>query len=223
MKTLLVIIAVTLSAVSFSQTKPIPKFKSTDTVGHMHTFKIYDKDGYLVGETPADSIRDSLKSELIQTLTLQKLNKIRKDAGIKELIVDIRLKPAATHNATYNRYCSENRVFQPGYEWYQKGKFTITHDQLVDIPNFEELKEPWDRIKLLEPGVFSSITEELTMSGFWSTNTFDQAADNILDGYKACSAHWTALTKNPKWDGVYFYHDRVNGFCYVILGCYVKK
>jgi len=222
MKKLLVIAAVTLSAVCFSQTKSIPKFKLSDTVGHTGTFWIL-KDGYLVGETPADSIRDSLKCEFIQTETLKKLNKIRKDAGMKELVVDIRLKPAATHNAKYNLYCFKNKVFQPGYEWYQKGKITMTHSQFVDIPNFEELKEPWDRIKLLEPGVFSSITEELQTGFYLPWDTFDFITSDILNGYKACDAHWTALTKNPKWDCVYFYHDRVNAYCYIILGSYSKK
>ena len=61
------------------------------------------------------------------------------------------------------------------------------------------------------------------MSTTYADYTYDYITSDILFAYKSCSAHWTALTKNPKWDCVYFYHDRINGFCYVILGIYAKS
>ena len=154
MKKLAVVLALVVSGMGNAQ-----KFKLTDTIGHTGPFGKLDDNWDIVYTGPADKISDSLKSEFIQTETLKKLNKIRKDAGMKELIVDVRLKPAATHNATYNLYCSDNQIFQPGQEWYQKGQFTLTHDQRVNIPNFDEILYPNQRIKLLEPNIFSEITE----------------------------------------------------------------
>lgn len=220
MKKLILVIALGVSGFGFGQT-----FKLSDKIGHTGEFwklEILKDDSvsfYKVAD--ADKISDSLKSEFIQTETLKKLNKIRKDAGMKPLIVDVRLKPAATHNATYNRYCADNKIFQKGEEKFQRG-FTLTHTQRADIPNFDEILEPWDRIKLLEPNVFASITEELTMGTTYANYSYDYITTNVLEMYKICSAHWTALTKNPSWDCVYFYHDRQNGFCYVILGKYIK-
>ena len=217
MKKLAVALAVVVSG--FVNAQP---FKLSDKIGHTGDFHKLDDEWNLIKVADADKISDSLKSEFIQTETLKKLNKIRKDAGMKPLIVDVRLKPAATHNATYNRYCLYNKIFQPGQEWYQKGEVTLTHTQRVDIPNFTEILWPDQRIKLLEPNVFASINEELTMSHRYADYTYDYITTDILDMYKICSAHWTALTKNPSWDCVYFYHDRQDGFCYVILGKYIK-
>lgn len=220
MKKLAVVFAVVVSG--FVNAQP---FKLSDKIGHTGEFwklEILEDDSvsfYKVAD--ADKISDSLKSEFIQTETLKKLNKIRKDAGMKPLIVDVRLKPAATQNAAYNRYCANNKIFQKGEEWSQ-GEFTLTHTQRADIPNFDEILWPDQRIKLLEPNVFASINEELTMSHRYADYTYDYITTDILDMYKICSAHWTALTKNPSWDCVYFYHDRQNGFCYVILGKYIK-
>jgi hypothetical protein len=220
MKKLAVVLAVVVSG--FVNAQP---FKLSDKIGHTGEFwklEILEDDSvsfYKVAD--ADKISDSLKSEFIQTETLKKLNKIRKDAGMKPLIVDVRLKPAATQNAAYNRYCANNKIFQKG-EKKSQGEFTLTHTQRADIPNFDEILEPWDRIKLVEPNVFASITEELTMSFYLPSYTYDYITTDVLEMYKICSAHWTALTKNPSWDCVYFYHDRQNGFCYIILGKYIK-
>jgi hypothetical protein len=198
-------------------------FKLSDTIGHTGGFYVMDDNWNINKVADANKISDSIKCEFIQSETLKKLNKIRKESGMKELIVDDRLKPAATHNAYYNRYCADNDIFQPGQEWAQQGKFTLTHAQRVDIPNHDEILYPDQRIRLLEPNVFSEITEELTMSFWIDTDTYDFITDRILYNYKACDGHWFDLTKNPKWDCVYFYNDRVNGFCYVILGSYIKS
>jgi hypothetical protein len=99
-------------------------------------------------------------------------------------------------------------------------KLEILEDD--SVTNFDEILWPDQRIKLLEPNVFASINEELTMSFFLPSYTYDYITTDVLDMYKICSAHWTSLTKNPSWDCVYFYHDRQNGFCYIILGKYIK-
>jgi hypothetical protein len=215
MKKLVLAVSILVSGLVFGQ-----DFKLSDTIGHTGDFYKFDDDWNLIKIKDANLILDSLKHEFIQTETLKRLNKIRQNAGMKPLIVDIRLKPAATHNAYYNRYCADNKIFQPGEEWAQQGKFTITHTQRVDIPNHEEILWPDQRIKLLEPNIFSEINEELTMSWYTDDHTYDRICNMVLDHYKVCSAHWNSLTKNPKWDCVYFYQDRVNGFCYVILGSY---
>ena len=137
-----------------------------------------------------------------------------------ELVVDIRLKPAATH-AYYNRYCQKHEIFQPGEEWVQKGVVTMTHKQRVDIPNHDEILYPDQRIKLLQPNIFSKITEELTSCLTISYDTYDQISDEILNNYKACiDGHWKALTKNPDWNCGYLYIDRTNNKCFFILGQY---
>lgn len=217
MKKLFLVFSIAVSSFGFVSSQT---FKLSDTIGHTGPFTKFDENWDIIKVSDADVISDSLKSEFIQNETLKKLNKIRKDIGMAELIIDDRLKPAATHNAVYNRYCSQNQIFQPGQEWAQKGKYTLTHDQRVDIPSHEEILYPDQRIKLLEPNVFSAITEELTMSTTYAKYTYDYIIDRILLNYKACDAHWNALTKNPKWNCVYFYHDRINGFCYIILGQY---
>lgn len=215
MKNLILTVSLVISSFVVGQ-----NFKLSDTIGHTGDFYEWGDNWDLIKVADRNKISDSIKSEFIQSETLKKLNKIRKESGMKELIVDDRLKPAATHNAYYNRYCADNDIFQPGEEWAQQGKFTLTHSQRVDIPNHEEILYPDQRIRLLEPNVFSEITEELTMSFWIYTDTYDYITDDILFAYKACDGHWFDLTKNPKWDCVYFYHDRVNGFCFIILGKY---
>jgi hypothetical protein len=215
MKNLILTVSLVISSFVVGQ-----NFKLSDTIGHTGDFYEWGDNWDLIKVADANKISDSIKCEFIQSETLKKLNKIRKESGMKPLIVDDRLKPAATHNAYYNRYCADNDIFQPGQEWAQQGKFTITHTQRVDIPNHEEILWPDQRIRLLEPNVFSEITEELTMSTMYAIRTYDFITDDILFAYKACDGHWFSLTKNPKWDCVYFYQDRVNGFCFIILGKY---
>ncbi len=181
------------------------KFKLTDTLGKI------DK---------GDLVRDSLKREFIQVESIIKLNQIRKDLGMKPLIYDERLKPAAYHNIVYNRYCQWNKIFQPGLEWEQEGKYTQTHVQYVDIPNFDEIVYPDQRIKLLEKNVLSKITEELTVNYHTDTHTFDRITSSVWDRYKICSSHWNALTTNKEWNSVYMYWDTKTGLIIVILGKY---
>ena len=216
MKKIILSISILLSGIAFGQSK----YKLSDLRGHMEAFYEFNDNWELIKVAEADVVSDSLKCEFIQTETIKKLNRIRVEKGMPELVVDIRLKPAATHNAYYNRYCWKHEIFQPGEEWAQKGKFTLTHTQRVDIPNHEEILWPDQRIRLLQPNVFSEITEELTMISNSFDETYQQIIDHILRNYKGCSAHWNALTKNPKWDSVYFYMDRINSRCYIILGQY---
>lgn len=201
MKNLVLIFLVCFVGNLFSQ-----KFKLTDTVGRINN---------------GNDFLDSLKREYIQVESIKKLNKIRKDLGMKPLIYDERLKPAAYHNIVYNRYCQWNRIFQPGEERSQ-GNNTLTHTQRVDIPNFTEILWPDQRISLLEKGVFQKITEELTQDISWPTWTFDEVTNRPWDRYKVCSAHWNALTKSTEWDAVYFYHDTKTGLHVVILGKYLN-
>ena len=215
MKRLAVIFAVFVYSFCFSQ-----KFKLTDTIGHTGDFTKMDSNWNIVKVKDADLILDSLKFEFLQTETIKKLNKIRREFGMPELIVDIRLKPAAIHNANYNRYCMQHKIFQPGHEWEQQGKWTMTHFQRVDIPGHDEILYPDQRIKLLQPNIFSGIAEELTSCITYNNWTYDKISDNIINAYKACSAHWNALTTNTKWNCIYLYIDRKNGICYAILGQY---
>ena len=158
-KIILSISIILLSGIAFGQSK----YKLSDLRGHMRAFYEFNDNWELIKVAEADVVSDSLKCEFIQIETIKKLNRIRVENGMPELVVDIRLKPAATHNAYYNRYCWKHEIFQPGEEWAQKGKFTLTHTQRVDIPNHEEILWPDQRIRLLQPNVFSEITEELTI------------------------------------------------------------
>lgn len=219
MKKLLVLLVLLVSGTLFSQT-----FKLSDTVGRFqgHYDSHFDYDSILnqyvyVKELvrEPEPLRDSLKREFIQVESVKKLNKIRKDLGMKPLIYDERLKPAAYHNLVYNRYCQWNNIFQP-----EEGNTKLTHIQTVDIPNFTEIYWPDQRISLLEKDVFSKITEELTSDIIWPTWTFDEVTNRPWDRYKICSAHWSALTKSTEWDAIYFYRDTKTGIHVVILGKY---
>lgn len=203
MKKLIVVFGIMLtSGLGFGQ-----KFKLSDTVGRTNRGNDY---------------LDSIKREFIQVESVKKLNKIRKDLGMKPLIYDERLKPAAYHNVVYNRYCQWNEIIQPNQP-KENGNSTMTHTQDVDIPNFKEIVWPDQRISLLEKGVFSKITEELTQDIIWSTWTFDEVTKRPWDRYKICSAHWGALTKSTVWDAIYFYYDTKTGLHVVILGKYNLK
>jgi hypothetical protein len=119
MKKLIVIVAVLVNSVAIGQST----FKLTDTIGH---FGINQSLNIFTGEwtfiNNGNPKRDSLKREYIQKVSINKLNEIRKAAGMKALVYDERLKPAAWHNVVYNRYCRTNNIFQPGEEKMQQGK-----------------------------------------------------------------------------------------------------
>jgi hypothetical protein len=217
MKKFLVVLAVAVSSFSFSQ----PTFKLTDTIGHFGINRQLDIfTGVYTFINNGNPQRDSLKREYIQKVSIDKLNEIRKASGMKALIYDERLKPAAWHNAVYNRYCLTNRIFQPGEEKMQRGKYTQTHNQRVDIPDFTEILYPEQRISLLDQTVFSKITEELTSERYAESKTYMQVAEAVWFKYKVCDGHWSALTKDTEWDCVYFYYDTTNGQHVVILGKY---
>ena len=195
-------------------------FNLYDTIGQHGDFTKMDSNWNIIKVRDADKFSDSLKFEFLQSETIKKLNEIRSRSGMHDFVVDIRLKPAAVHNANYNRYCRIHKIFQPGQEWYQKGIYTLTHTQRVDIPNHDEILYPDQRIKLLPPNIFSSITEELTSFVPFDDRTYDELSNNIINSYKACTGHWNALTTNTKWNCIYLYIDQRNGICYVILGQY---
>jgi hypothetical protein len=217
MKKFLVVLAVAVSSVGFGQAA----FKLTDTIGHFGINESLDIfTGVWTFINNGDPKRDSLKRENIQKVSIDKLNEIRKASGMKALVYDARLKPAAWQNTVYNRYCLTNRVFQPGEEKMQRGKYTQTHNQRVNIPNFTEILYPEQRISLLDQTVFSKITEELTSERYAESKTYMQVAEAVWKKYKVCDGHWSALTKDTQWDCVYFYYDITNGQHVVILGKY---
>lgn len=217
MKNLIVIIAVLVSGFVYSQNK----FKLTDTIGH---FNINQSLNIFTGEwtfiNAGNPAHDSLKREYIQKVSVDKLNEIRKGLGMKPLVYDVRLKPAAWHNVVYNRYCQDNNVFQPGEEFIQQGLYTITHTQRVDIPNFTEILWPDQRISLLDKSVFHQITEELTQEFYGEDMTYKEVSESVWKKFKHCNGHWTSLTKVTNWDCIYFYYDNTNGMHVVILGEY---
>ena len=86
MKKVAFIFAVFVSSFCFSQ-----KFKLADPIGHTGDFTKMDSNWNIVKVKDADLILDSLKFEFLQTETIKKLNKIRRESGMPELIVDIRL------------------------------------------------------------------------------------------------------------------------------------
>lgn len=201
MKTLLLAASLLVSIISVAQTKTksSTKYKLTDII-------------------PNSYIRnyDSLADVFISTETIKKLNAIRKAKGMKPLIVDARLAPAAYHHAIYIDYVMDHNILN-GED--NDGVSTVTHFERHDIPNFTEILDPWDRIKLLEPGVFRSITEELSGIGSTYKETYDQVTTNTLNFFKGCSAHWTALTANPKYDAVFMFITH-RGEVIIMLGDY---
>jgi hypothetical protein len=201
MKTLVLAASLLVSVIAVSQTKAkqSTKYKLTDLVNRAYDYS-----------------KDSLKNEFISSETIKKLNAIRKAKGMKPLIVDARLAPAAYHHAFYLDYVHDHKILS-GED--NDNVTTMTHSERYDIPNFNEILDPWDRIKLLEPGVFRSITEELTGFGVTYTLTYDQVTTNTLNYYKSCSAHWNALTSNPKYDAVFMFITH-HGLVVTILGDY---
>jgi hypothetical protein len=201
MKTLLVAASLLASILAISQTKAkqSTKYKLTDII-------------------PNSYIRnyDSLADIFISTETIKKLNAIRKAKGMKPLIVDSRLAPAAYHHAFYMDYVHDHNILN-GED--NDNVTTATHFQRYNIPNFTEILDPWDRIKLLEPGVFRSITEELSGIGSTIKLTYDQVTTNTLNFFKGCDAHWYALTSNPKYDAVFMFITH-HGEVIIMLGDY---
>lgn len=221
MKNLVFILMLCFVGNLFSQ-----KFKLTDTIGKFlgRYDVVYDYDSIkevynskLVLVRQNEPLRDSLKREFIQVESIKKLNEIRKQNGLKPLVFEELLRPAAYHNLTYNRYMYTNRISSDNDGWF------LTHNQYIDIPNFNELTYPWDRIALLDQTKISSITEELTCDTNFPDWTFNTVCDKIWSSYKICYAHWDQLTKNPKWDCVFIYRDFENGIIITILGAYTKE
>ena len=207
MKTLFFIVSVLVVSSVTAQT---PKFKLTDKHGDWNA---------------GDDFLDSLKQEFIQVEVVKKINSIRVANGMKALILDTGLRPAAVQNAIYNRWCLKNRILQ-----YPDEDCTMTHIQRIDMPNFEEIYWPDARIKLLDQTRFSSITEELTyclIFDLQNTETYQKRVDHVITNFKASEAHWYDITKDPKWDAIYVFYDLkttdvVQGhvIIYIILGNY---
>ena len=179
---------------------PIPTPQKPKTV--TPKFKLSDKHG---DWNAGDDFLDSLKQEFIQAEVVKKINSIRVANGMKALILDEGLRPAAVQNAIYNRWCLKNRIVQ-----YPDENCTMTHIQRIDMPNFEEIYWPDARIKLLDQTRFSSITEELTydlIPNLQKTDTYQKRVDEVIKLYKASEGHWYDITKDPKWDAVYVFYD----------------
>lgn len=188
MKKLFVSIGVCLISLS---TVAQVKFKLTDTIGKWNQGNLY---------------RDSLKQEFIQQEITKKINAARVKKGMKPLISDIGLKPAAVHNAIYNRYCFAHDIHST---WSYS---TMTHFQNVDIPNFTEIVDPWARISLLDRTKFAGITENLTLSLIMSPNlTFQQVIDIAVGDFAHSLPHWESLTEHEQWDAMYVYYDLHTG------------
>ncbi len=221
MKKLVVLAVASFIVVSgFSQQKSTksvtsntsPKFKLSDTTGKWNRGNDY---------------LDSLKQEFIQLETFKEINRRRAAYGMKPLVLDTGLRPAAVHNAIYNRWCLKNRIAQrPGDDC------TMTHDQRVDMPGFTEIKFPEFRIKLLDQSRFASITEELTWEPIFNLqnkDTFKQRVDGNIFGFEMSEGHWYDITKDPKWDAIYIFYDlhytgdtKSEHVCvFIILGDYV--
>lgn len=216
MKKLLVLLVLLVSGTSFSQ-----NFKLSDTLGRMvgrFTY-VFDENWELRRDTISmtEPLRDSLKREFIQVEAVKKLNDIRKEKGMKPLIFEEALRPAAYHNVVYNRYMYEHRI-----DAEDDGNY-LTHCQYIDIPNFEELVYPWDRVVLCDRSKISSITEELAGNNRREMWTLGQTCDHIWEMYSICNSHWNALTTNPKWDCVFVYRDFENGVVVTILGKYTEE
>ena len=199
-------------------------FKLSDTLGNMEGRFTYvlDDEWNLRLDTLSltEPLRDSLKREFIQVESVKKLNAIRKEKGMKPLIFEEALRPAAYHNLVYNRYMFVNKIKSPiggGKEHY------MTHGQYYDIPNFEEIEYPWDRVKLCDRSKIKSINELLTQNDNWEDWTFDHTCNRIWEMYSICAAHWNALTTESEWDCVFVYRDFENGIILTIIGSYTDE
>jgi len=192
MKKLFIIAIVTVSSINcmFSQvkSKTTPKYKLTDTVGTWNKGNLY---------------LDSIKQEFIQNEIIKQFNAERMARGVAPLTLDPGLKPAAVHNAIYNRYCMYHGIIQDA-----GSESTMTHFQNVDIPNFNEIPEVGARIKLLDESKFDMITEELQFAVVCECvdPTFQQVSTQVTENFKQSSAHWNSIT-NKTWDAVYVYYD----------------
>jgi len=217
MKKLLVLLVLLVSGLGYSQ-----NFKLSDVVGYVGRFDyVLDENWDLRIDTLSltETLEDSLKREFIQVEAVKKLNAIRKEKGMKPLIFEEALRPAAYHNSFYNRYMFEHKLSAENDGSY------LTHSQSIDIPNFEEIEEPWDRVKLCDRSKIQSITEELTQSwGFdQSKLTYNKMCDDIWESYAICDAHWGALTREKQWDCVFVYRDCENSVVVTILGKYTEE
>jgi hypothetical protein len=191
MKKLFIIAIVTVSSINYTfsqvKSKTTPKFKLSDTVGTWNRGNLF---------------RDSLKQEFIQSEIIKQFNAARIAKGVASLTPDVGLKPAAVHNAIYNRYCMFHDIINDNSEW------TMTHYQNVDIPNFNEIPEVGARIKLLDESKFDMITEELQFAVVCEcvNPTFQQVSTQVTENFKQSAAHWGDII-NSKWDAVYVYYD----------------
>lgn len=144
---------------------------------------------------PTDAvICDSASQAYLEHLIIERINEFRVARGVPPLIVDTLLKPAVDHHVEYQRRAQ-----------------VMSHDEDIDLPDFDELLWPGMRIRLLEPGKFWKITDELLSYlvefhkpearpfQYYVTATVDK-------GYKTCNGHWSDLM-NPEYNAIYMCYD----------------
>lgn len=220
MKKLLVLLVLLVSGLGYSQ-----NFKLSDVVGYVGRFDyVLDENWDLRIDTLSltETLEDSLKREFIQVEAVKKLNAIRKEKGMKPLIFEEALRPAAYHNSFYNRYMFDHKIESRIGDDYTS---YMTHNQTHDIPNFEEIEYPWDRVKLCDRSKIQEVNELLTQSWGFSLSkwTFNKMCDDIWESYAICDAHWGALTREKQWDCVFVYRDCENSVVVTILGKYTEE
>ena len=152
--------------------------------GNSQKFKQSDKFYFL----------DSTNLPYIESLIAERVNMYRKEKGLQPLIWNDTLKPGCDH-----------------HQYYMTHSHDMSHEQTIDLPNFDELAYPSSR-SLLNMFNYAGIREELTSDMFnlgEKGMVFkDYVTRQIEGGFKKSSAHWSALM-DPELD--YIYVDVMNG------------
>ena len=132
---------------------------------------------------------DSVMISMVNKDILRIVNEYRKEKGFRPLKWDNRLKPAADHQIAY----------------MDLSNTLDGHEQHIDVPDFDEIRDPWDRIiKLCEKdSSIYGITSEVLLGGAWFINTKEKGkpishfASTIVEQFHRSPGHWAALM-NPR-------------------------
>jgi len=132
---------------------------------------------------------DSVMISMVNKDILRIVNEYRKEKGLRPLKWDDRLKPAADHQIAY---MDLSNTFDG-------------HDQHIDIPDFDEIYYPWDRVTKLcekDSNIYDE-TSEILLSSAWFIHNKEKGkpisyfASTIVEQYHNSPAHWAALM-NPR-------------------------
>jgi len=152
-----------------------------------------------------DYVPDSLTYEWLEWVKqdiVRQLNEYRVKEGVPKVKWDDRFKPAADHHLY----------------WLADNTTKFDHEQDTDIPNFEEISSPWERVRILcekDSNIYKGPAHENSLQEHLYIGIEDHPSSHystqIVEMFKLSHAHWESLM-TPTHMFIYVDIDiRVNG------------